>query len=192
MQASPRGASRHHRHLRDFVGFLRQIFGGKRQRARLAPMYAAVVAAARMPQFYAEGRVPDTIEGRFDMVASILSLVLLRLEREETDTRRESVLLTELFIEDMDGEIRQIGIGDLLVGKHVGRMMGALGGRIGAFRGALDQGGDLKPVVRRNIFHENPPSEASVEFVAMRLSDFREQLDQRPLEQLLKGGIGAP
>ena len=90
------------------------------------------------------------------MIAAILALVLLRLEAEGNAGRDPSVLLTEIFIDDMDGTLRQIGIGDYVVGKHVGRMMSALGGRIAAFREApaAPRGG------RRNIFHEAPPSEA--------------------------------
>ena len=56
-----------------------------------------------------------------------------------------SVLLTEIFIDDMDGTLRQIGIGDYVVGKHVGRMMGALGGRLTAF--ARRAGGGLDDAV---------------------------------------------
>ena len=78
--------------------------------------------------------MPDTLDGRFDMIAAILALVLLRLEAEGEAGRGPSVLLTEIFIDDMDGTLRQIGIGDYVVGKHVGRMMGALGGRLAAFR----------------------------------------------------------
>src|SRR6476659_9948368 len=49
-------------------------------------------------------------------------------------------LLTELFVEDMDGQLRESGIGDPALGKHVGRLVSALGGRLGAFREALAQG----------------------------------------------------
>jgi cytochrome b pre-mRNA-processing protein 3 len=192
MQSSPRGARRHHRQLRKFVGFLRQIFGGRQERERLRPLYAAIVAAARTPAFYAEGGVPDTINGRFDMVTTMLALVLLRLEATGPGTQRDSVLLTELFVDDMEAEIRQIGIGDLVVGKHVGRMMGALGGRLGALRSASAESESLRSVVRRNIFHEAPPSEAAVAFVTERLAQFREQLAMTPLESVLAGRMPAP
>ena len=63
------------------MGVWRRLFG-RAERDRLAPLYRAVVAEARRPAWYREGQVPDTLDGRFDMVAAILSLVLLRLEAE--------------------------------------------------------------------------------------------------------------
>jgi cytochrome b pre-mRNA-processing protein 3 len=63
-----------------------------------------------------------------------------------------SVRLTELFVTDMDGQLRQSGVGDLVVGKHVGKLMGVLGGRLGALREALPQGDEaLTEVVARNV-----------------------------------------
>lgn len=56
------------------------LFSRKDDRAALRPLYASVVARARQPHWYLDGSVPDTLDGRFDMVAAILSLVLLRLE----------------------------------------------------------------------------------------------------------------
>src|SRR5205085_11236425 len=87
--------------------FLTRIFGGRRERERLRPLYDAVVAAGRAPVWYRDGEVPDSVEGRFEMIAATLSLVLLRLEADGEATRRDSVLLTELFIDDMDGSLRQ-------------------------------------------------------------------------------------
>jgi len=175
--------------MRNFVGILRQIFGGKRQRARLDPLYRAIVDHARRRAWYVEGGVPDTVDGRFDMIAAILALVLLRLEADGNKARRESVLLTETFIDDMDGSIRQMGIGDLMVGKHVGRMVGALGGRLSAFRDALAAGTGFSGPVRRNIFHESPPSEAALDFVARGLEDFHRGLAALPADSLLAGRI---
>jgi cytochrome b pre-mRNA-processing protein 3 len=171
---------------------LRQIFGGRRQRERLEPLYAAVIAAARTPAFYSEGGVPDTLDGRFDMVTALLALVLLRLEQDEAGSRQDSVLLTELFVDDMEAEVRQLGIGDLIVGKHVGRMVGALGGRVGALRVAAAEGGDLRPFVRRNIFHDSAPSDAAVDDMAQRLERFRDELAATPLASLLAGRIVLP
>ena len=71
----------------------------------------------------------------------------------------------------MDGTLRQIGIGDYVVGKHVGRMMSALGGRLGALREGRAQG-SLREAVARNIFHGSPPAEAALAFVAGGLERF--------------------
>jgi cytochrome b pre-mRNA-processing protein 3 len=53
---------------------------------------------------------------------------------------RRGALLTELFVEDMDGQLRESGVGDVVVGKHIGKLMAVLGGRLGALRAALAAG----------------------------------------------------
>jgi len=99
------------------------------------------------------------------------------------------VLLTEIFIDDMDATVRQLGIGDYVVGKHIGRMVGALGGRLAAFR-AGREAGSLREAVLRNIFHDMPPSEAALARVADRLERRAEALDAAPLQALLDGRLG--
>jgi cytochrome b pre-mRNA-processing protein 3 len=92
------------------------------------------------------------VPGRFDMVSATITLALLRLERDPA-LAQDAALLTELFIEDMDGQLRESGVGDVVVGKHVGRLMGVLGGRLGAYRDALAAADDaaLSEAVRRNV-----------------------------------------
>ncbi|TFI57272.1 ubiquinol-cytochrome C chaperone [Sphingomonas parva] len=161
-----------------------------KERAALRPLYESVVREARQPAWYRDGGVPDTIDGRFDMLSTLLSIVLLRLEREGEASRRETVLLTEIFIDDMDGSLRQLGIGDLVVGKRVGKIMGALGGRMGAFRDAFAGEGDLREAVRRNIFRDAAPSDAAVAFVAAGLERFHASLAERRADAVLAGEIG--
>ncbi len=170
------------------MSLFQRIFGETKQRAPLQPLYRAIVAKGREPAWYREGQVPDTIDGRFDMIAAILSLVLLRLEREGESGKGPSVLLTEIFIDDMDGTLRQIGIGDYVVGKHVGRMMSALGGRLTAFRAGREKG-SLSGAVTRNIFHEAPLPDAAIGFVAGGLERFADALDATPVETVLAGTL---
>jgi cytochrome b pre-mRNA-processing protein 3 len=166
------------------LSLLKKIFGDPAARAALAPLYRAIVARGRDPAWYRGGGVPDTIDGRFDMIAALLALVLLRLEAEGEAARDASVLLTEAFIDDMDATLRQIGIGDHVVGKHVGKMMGALGGRLAAFRD-----GGFEAAVARNVFHESPPSQAAAAFVAGRLERFAAALESATLDSLLEGTL---
>jgi cytochrome b pre-mRNA-processing protein 3 len=88
------------------LSFLARLFPDKKQRAGLAPLYAAIVAEGRDPLWYREGEVPDTIDGRFDMIAAVTALVMLRLEAEGDAGRTPSVLLAEIFIDDMDATLR--------------------------------------------------------------------------------------
>lgn len=170
------------------MSILQRIFGDRQERAALAPLYAAIVERGRDPFWYRDGQVPDTIDGRFDLVAAVTALVLLRLEAEGEAGRGPTILLTETFIDDMDATLRQIGIGDYVVGKHVGRMMGALGGRLAAFRAAREDEA-FAGAVRRNIFHESPPSEEAVGLVADRLRRFAEALEGASLESLIGGTL---
>ena len=170
------------------MNLLARIFGTKNDTADLRPLYDLVVATGRDPSWYREGGVPDTVDGRFDMVSAILSLVLLRLDGEGDAARCESVLLTEIFVSDMDASLRQIGIGDFVVGKHIGKMMSALGGRLGAFRSAVDPEAQAI-AVRRNIFREAPPSEEKVSWVADRLRAFESRLRATSLVELMEGKL---
>lgn len=174
------------------LALLSRLFGERRERAALRPLYDSIVAAAREPGWYREGGVPDTLEGRFDMLATMVALALVRLEAEGDARKAESVALTEIFIDDMDGTLRQIGIGDFVVGKHVGKLVGALGGRLGALREALPDGPALEPVVRRNVFRDGPASDQRVAWVAERLRCLHRRLAGTGMEPLLAGAFPSP
>jgi cytochrome b pre-mRNA-processing protein 3 len=176
------------RSTEEILPLLHRIFRTADPRDAWRKLYDAIVARARDPHWYRDGSVPDTIDGRFDMLAALTALVLLRFEALGDEGRTSAVLLTELFVADMDSSLREIGIGEYVVGKHIGRMMSALGGRLGALR-AAGPGGDLGPAVRRNIFHESPPSEEAVALVAARLADFRAGLGALALADLAEGRL---
>jgi cytochrome b pre-mRNA-processing protein 3 len=135
------------------MSLLKRLFGsnGPDPRSMLVPLYNQVVAKAREVHWYEAGNVPDSVDGRFDMVAAILSLVLLRLEQNPAHAQ-DMVYLTEVFVDDMDGQLREFGIGDVIVGKHIGKIMGAIGGRLTAFRAALADNSLLDDAILRNIY----------------------------------------
>jgi len=160
----------------------------RRDRADGRALYTAIVARARAPHWYLDGSVPDTLDGRFDMIAAILSLVLLRLE-DDPGGAAPSAHLAEQFVDDMDGQLREIGIGDIVVGKHVGRMMGMLGGRLGAYRDALAGGGDLDSAITRNIFRGHPPGAAALAHVRGRLLALCGALATTPTAALIAGAL---
>jgi cytochrome b pre-mRNA-processing protein 3 len=155
-------------------------------RDELVPLWQAVVAEARVPRWYREHGVADSLAGRFDMVTLVLALALLRLEREEAGGER-AVRLTELFIADMDAQLRQSGVGDLVVGKHVGKLMATLGGRLGALRQALADGEPaLTETVERNATLRHGGDAAPL---AAALRALHERLAAVPLERLLAGEL---
>lgn len=169
------------------MNLLRRLFAPADPRDALRPLWSRIVALAREPEWYRDAGVADTLEGRFDMVATVLALVLLRMERTPVLAER-TALLTEIFVEEMDGQLRQTGVGDLMVGKQIGKLMAALGGRTGAYREALaDTGGDaLEKAVRRNVTLADP---ALAPTAADRLRALAARLATIGDEALLAGQI---
>jgi cytochrome b pre-mRNA-processing protein 3 len=148
-------------------------------------LYAGVVAEARRPEWYLAGEVPDTMDGRFDMVALVLSLVLIRLEDEGASQMCADV--TERFIADMDGVLRQDGVGDQVVGKHIGRMMAALGGRLGAYRDSRGEDAAFAEALKRNLWRGAAVDDAAVEWVVAEARRVAGRLDATPLAVLSTG-----
>ena len=135
------------------MSFLSRLLGREADpRDALRPLWYRVVEVSRLPEYYARCGVADTVEGRFEMVVHVLALVMLRMERSRA-LKRRTAFLTELFVSDMDGQLRESGVGDIVVGKHMGKLMSALGGRLGALRDALasDDDGALATALERNV-----------------------------------------
>lgn len=147
------------------------------------PLWNAVVETARAPHWYQAGGVPDTLDGRFDMISLVMALVLHRIEAEP-EQALAGVELTELFITDMDGQMRQIGFGDMVVGKQIGRMVGALGGRLGAYR-APDGSDELRAALVRNLWRGDAPGEAALAHVMAGVASLRAALAAMPVEALV-------
>lgn len=153
-------------------------------------LYRRIVAVARGPEAFLAGAVPDTVDGRFDMVAMVLVLVLLRLEA--AGEAQLSVDLTERFIADMDGSLREMGVGDQVVGKHVGRMVSALGGRLGAYRAALAAGApddELAAALARNLYRGEPVTAEALSWQARHVRDLAARIAVVPLARLIDGDL---
>ena len=157
-------------------------------RAAVRPLWHRVIELARERPWYAQYGVADTLAGRFDAVTLILSLTMLRMEQDEP-LRQLAGRITELFVEDMDGQLRQSGVGDLVVGKRMGKLVSTLGGRIGAVRAALaepDAVAALLPVLKRNMTLVENADTAGL--AAATIALFR-QLEATSSEALLEGEI---
>ena len=167
------------------MSWLDRLRGGRRDEQ--AALYAAVVERGREPHWYLEGRVPDTKDGRFDVIAAVLATVLLRLE-EEPAGAGPSARLAERFVEDMDGQLREEGIGDIVVGKHIGRMMAMLGGRLGAYRDGW-AAGDIGPALVRNLYRGVAPAPDALAHVATAFGRLRDELRGVPVAALADGAL---
>jgi cytochrome b pre-mRNA-processing protein 3 len=150
------------------------------------PLYMALVGWARQPWFYTDGGVPDSLDGRFDMMTLMVSLALLRLERDGESHRAFGTALMETFVADMDESMRDSGVGDLGVGKHVRKMMEAFVGRYGAYRSAAASG-DWQAELARNVFRGQSGSIAALVAKVARL---RERLAGLTDAEILAGHLG--
>lgn len=162
---------------------------GRKPENPAAALYQAVVARGREPHWYEAGAVPDTVNGRFDMIASVLGIVMLRIEHDPT-AAETTARLTECFVDDMDGQLRQIGIGDVVVGKGIGKMMALLGGRIGAYRDALADDaapGALEAALLRNLYRGEDPGVDALAHTEAALREFRARLAEVSHDDLLAG-----
>ncbi|WP_404335607.1 ubiquinol-cytochrome C chaperone family protein [Sphingomonas sp. MMS12-HWE2-04] len=160
---------------------------GRPDRGTAPLLYDRIVALGRAPHWYLEGKVSDTIDGQFDMIAAVLSLVLLRLEVDPSGVA-PSTALAECFIDDMDGQLREIGIGDIIVGKHMGRMMGMIGGQLGAYRSGLAEGA-LAPALVRNLYRGRAPDPAALVHVETELRALRDRLAASTTELIIAGEL---
>lgn len=165
------------------MSLISRLFGQHDDQAEVRPLWHRTVEISRQKAWYAECGVADTVEGRFGMITMVLALVLLRMEKEPLLTEK-SARLTELFISDMDGQMRNSGVGDLAVGKRMGKLMGALGGRLGVLREWQAKGGDLPQLVARNLTLRDGADPAPA---AERLSALSDRIMQIDSADLLRG-----
>ena len=134
------------------------LFGRNSSGPLAHALYGTVVARARDPLFYTGFGVPDTFDGRFELLTMHLFIVHNRLKDEGSDSRRVSQLIFDAFIDDMDSALREAGVGDQTVPKRIAKMTQVFYGRTGAYEEALNGGnsGDicnsLAQVISRNMF----------------------------------------
>jgi cytochrome b pre-mRNA-processing protein 3 len=126
------------------------------------------VAQARLPGFYRDFGVPDTLDGRFDMIVLHAFLALHRLKRDGQAQGPVGQALFDLMFADMDASLREIGVGDLSVGKKVKRMATGFYGRVAAYDEGLASTGDtaLEEALGRNLYGTVKPAPAHVAAMA--------------------------
>jgi cytochrome b pre-mRNA-processing protein 3 len=164
-------------------------------------LYGVIVAQARSPTFYMSYRVPDTVEGRFDLIVLHLVLVLHRLA--QNSRAGEAVghsaasdvgqRLFDAFCRDLDGNLREMGVGDLAVPKKMRRFGEAFYGRLGAYRAALAVADDreLEKALARNIFGVDGADERAGRLARYARAAAR-QLDAEEEDALLAGKMIFP
>jgi cytochrome b pre-mRNA-processing protein 3 len=156
-------------------------------------LYAVLVAQARHPDFYTGLAVPDSVDGRFELLALHLFLVLRRLQKEAGAIAIAQALV-DLFVEDMDASLREMGAGDLGVGRRVKTMAQALYGRISAYEAVFANDEEAAAAaLRRNLFGtvaEPGPDAASLRAMIAYVRREEEVLAAISTERLAAGTLG--
>lgn len=151
------------------------------------PLFDSAVAQARQHHWYIEGGVPDTIDGRFAMLATICALLSVRLEDVSTGAEEASAALTERFVEAMDAEHRQMGINDPTLGKRVRTMVASLARRASEWRAAAGGDRDWDSVVRSSVYANAPASDQQIAHSSARLRELWQRLRSSPDANLVEG-----
>lgn len=164
--------------------------------AAAADLYRAIVVQAREPVFYERAAVPDTIDGRFEMISLHAFLVMRQLKGKDAAVKRKdgaaqklSQAVFDCMFDDMDRSLREIGVGDLSVGKRIKQMAKAFYGRVVAYETALDGGEEtLEMALLRNHYGTvDAVPEAAVAGLAHYVRTTDRQLAAGGVEALIAG-----
>src|SRR5713226_2003472 len=159
-----------------------------REAAELA--YGRIVEHARQPGFYIGGGVPDTIDGRFELICLHAFLYLHRLKREQKRAAPLGQHFFDTMFADFDRSLREMGTGDLSVGREVKRMAQAFYGRVAAYeRGLAGDEAVLGPALARNLFGTAPPTQPRLDAMAGYVRHQAARLNRQDAAELLAGRL---
>ncbi|MDE2228223.1 MAG: ubiquinol-cytochrome C chaperone family protein [Alphaproteobacteria bacterium] len=160
----------------------------RKSRSAVQALYGAIVAAGRAPVFYEKWGVPDTLDGRFELIALHAFLALRRLKHSNECVEFAQALFDTMFA-DLDRNLREMGTGDLGVGRQVKTMAKAFYGRILAYEHGLAGDANLEDALRRNLYGTATPNSGQVAAAANYLRHQAQALDAAPVAVLLSGEL---
>jgi cytochrome b pre-mRNA-processing protein 3 len=168
-------------------------FRARSQDRNIGDLYGAIVAQARSSAFYSAYGVPDTVQGRFDLIVLHMVLILVRLGRDDGASREVGQELFDEFCRDMDANLREMGVGDLAVPKRMRGFGEAFYGRQAAYRGAIAAADDreLENAIARNIFPETGIAGGAARLARYARTALR-QFDAQEDSALLRGVAAFP
>ena len=164
-----------------------KYYNKKKLRKKTAhEIYGSIVTQARKPLFYAQWHIPDTVEGRFELLVMHMSLVLHRLKDGGQETKELGRLVAETFIDDLDNSFREMGVGDLKVPKKMKTASEAYFGRLQSYSAALDGDGDSDMIdtLVRNIDDSESPGPINMSALADYMLRSARVLSELELEEI--------
>ena len=170
-----------------------RLFQRRAADSTIAALYGVIVAQARSPAFYADYGVADTVQGRFDLIVLHLVLLLRRIGRDTPGAQSLGQRLFDAFCRDLDGNLREMGIGDLAVPRHMRRFAEAFYGRQAAYLAALDAADErvFENALARNIFALSERDDRAVRLALYACAAVRE-LDAQQEQDLMAGQLCFP
>lgn len=168
---------------------LPHVFGEPPVQVAARRLYVLAVHQARQPEFYLQWSVPDTADGRFDMVVLHVVLVMRRLKRDHEQAAGTAQALFDLMFADMDQNLREMGVGDMVIGKRVKAMAKSFFGRLAAYDFALSAEDDIAlcAALRRNLYRKCSPGDGAVTAMASYVRRESAKLEGLPIKALLIG-----
>jgi cytochrome b pre-mRNA-processing protein 3 len=171
------------------IRILSRFFTGSELRSTAMRLYSRIVEQARSPEFYRSLGVPDSPTGRFDMVALHGILVMRRLTSEGNSAGLAQELSDTMFA-DLDRNLREMGVGDLSVGKHMKKLASHYFGRVEAYEdGLVGNEQLLQDALRRNLYATAKPAPAQIAAMAGYVRAAAASLKQQPLASFSAGSI---
>jgi len=167
-------------------------------RAAGRTLYESAVIQARSTVFYADLAVPDTLDGRFENILLHVWLVLRRIRMDDATTERHDKVAQAVFdsmITDMDRSLREMGVGDLRVGKRVKAMAQAFYGHVKAYDDGInaDDNQVLSATLLRNLYGTSEKDQSELDTAVGTMANYVRQeannLENQPLEQLISGEV---
>jgi cytochrome b pre-mRNA-processing protein 3 len=170
------------------------FFRRNRSDHSIASLYGMIVAQARAAPFYRIYGVPDTVSGRFEMVVLHTVLVLRRLESEPVPVGRLGQALFDRFCADMDGSLREMGVGDLAVPAKMRKIGEAFYGRQAVYAAALaaPESDALTAALARNVFGAEPGTVPGADRLAVYVRAAANQLADQDGQALAHGELAFP
>ena len=161
---------------------LASLFRRNRYRHQAHATYVSIVEQARAPDFFLRYEVPDTLDGRFEMIALHMFLVLNRLKAEHDATEEFAQALFDAMFADLDRGLREMGATDMGVGKRVKEMAKGFYGRIAAYeRGLAGDDETLSEALKRNLYGTTQPRPASVAAIVRYMRAQAQALARQPV-----------
>jgi cytochrome b pre-mRNA-processing protein 3 len=169
---------------------LDRLFRPRPSEAMGRALYAKVVEQSREPALYEALGAPDTVEGRFEIYSLHVVLLLDRLRRQGAQATEISQALFDTYVKSLDHALRELGVGDLSVGKKMRRLGEAFYGRARSYEAAfadLPATRELEALLSRTVYADAEVDRAKP--LAAYVTAQREALAEQPLEALLAGQV---